>query len=130
MPALKLTVTNGPNKGRSLILGRSETCLVGRGPQADFVVIDLRISREHFLILGASHGWHILDMQSRHGTFIDGERIKDKWLKRDGVILAGDTTFSVSLFDATIEAEEPTSDPPPHFDCRESTRQTWTRPDG
>ncbi|QEG33474.1 FHA domain-containing protein [Bythopirellula goksoeyrii] len=129
MKVLKLTVMNGPNQGRSLTVGCCETCLIGRGPQADFVVIDLRLSREHFFIDGSQGNWQVRDMNSRHGTYVNDQRIDEILLEQDDFIIAGDTKFLVSITDVPIKREHSSSVPPPHFDYGESTRRTWTRAD-
>ena len=127
MTTIKLTVINGPNKGRSLTLGNSESCLVGRGPMAEFVVIDLRMSREHFLIAACDGYWWARDLNSRHGTFVNEQRIKEKFLEQDDMILAGDTSFLVSFLDAAVGGQQKSLALPPHFDCSDSLRKTWTR---
>ena len=129
MTSLMLTVTNGPNEGRSQICGCNKTCMIGRGPQSDWVVIDLRMSREHFLIVGSDGRWWARDLRSCHGTLVNDELIEEKLLEQDDVITAGDTKFLVSLTDAPVSSSSPPVAQPPHFDRRDSTRQTWTRSD-
>ncbi len=48
---------------------------LGRQGDNDLVLLDNRISRRHARILQDAHGYLIEDAESRHGTFVNGERI-------------------------------------------------------
>ena len=55
---------------------------------------DERVSREHATVEWQATGWHIIDQDSRNGTFVDGERITGE-LHRQGdlVLRIGHTVF-------------------------------------
>jgi phosphoserine phosphatase RsbU/P len=48
---------------------------IGRQPESHLIVRDSRASRTHTRILGEEGGYVIEDCGSRHGTFVNGERI-------------------------------------------------------
>jgi predicted component of type VI protein secretion system len=49
--------------------------VVGRAPDCDLVVPDILLSRRHCRIESTSSGWGVLDLQSKNGTVINGERL-------------------------------------------------------
>ena len=57
-------------------------------------VDDERMSREHATVEWQAGGWRIVDLDSRNGTFVDGERLAGE-LRRDGdlVLRLGHTVF-------------------------------------
>lgn len=55
--------------------------LIGRQPENHLILRDSRVSRSHARIV-VENGAHVLeDMGSRHGTFINGKRVKRKTLE-------------------------------------------------
>jgi len=50
---------------------------LGRQGDNDLVLLDNRISRRHAQILQTPEGFQIEDCGSRHGTFVNGERVDD-----------------------------------------------------
>ncbi|MGH9407465.1 MAG: SpoIIE family protein phosphatase [Terriglobia bacterium] len=49
---------------------------LGRQPDSDLVLLDHRISRRHARILQDANGWMLEDCASRHGTYVNGERVE------------------------------------------------------
>ena len=67
---------------------------IGRERLAGAVKEDERISRIHAEIERRPSGWVVRDLQSRNGTFVDGERIEGEVVVHSPrVIRAGDTLF-------------------------------------
>jgi hypothetical protein len=55
----------------------SEPLRIGRGPENDLVIPDVRVSRYHAVIEPATEGWVIRDLSSTNGTYLDGERVAE-----------------------------------------------------
>ena len=92
-----LIVMSGPGVDTCYPLGR-RTTVVGRDEGVPFQVLDPHISRKHFQILykPETELYYILDMRSRHGTLVGGERVgadHEKPLCNNDVITAGGTTI-------------------------------------
>lgn len=51
---------------------------VGRGEDNDVVLADERASRHHARISQADGGFEVADLGSRHGTYVNGERLVDE----------------------------------------------------
>jgi serine phosphatase RsbU (regulator of sigma subunit) len=67
---------------------------LGRQGDNDLVLLDNRISRRHAQILQTPEGFRIEDCGSRHGTFVNGERVDDTRL------LKGRDQISLGVSDA------------------------------
>ena len=67
--------------------------VVGRGRLANLIVEDEGLSRQHFVILREGEDYVIRDLNSRNGTWVDGERVFTEKLHHRASILAGRTRF-------------------------------------
>jgi len=56
---------------------------VGRKMEKDLVIADPRVSRDHALIISESGKFFVEDQGSKHGTFVNGERVQRKALDRN-----------------------------------------------
>ena len=56
---------------------------VGRKVDKDLVVADPRVSRDHALITSEDGQFFVVDQGSKHGTFVNGERVQRKTLERN-----------------------------------------------
>jgi sigma-B regulation protein RsbU (phosphoserine phosphatase) len=56
---------------------------VGRKVDKDLVIADPRVSRDHALIVSENGQFAVVDQGSKHGTFVNGERIQRKTLERN-----------------------------------------------
>ena len=56
---------------------------VGRKVDKDLVIADPRVSRDHALIVSENGQFHVVDQGSKHGTFVNGERVQRKTLERN-----------------------------------------------
>src|SRR6266404_9558832 len=54
---------------------------VGRKVDKDLVIADPRVSRDHALIVLEGEGFFLVDQGSKHGTFVNGERIQRQKLE-------------------------------------------------
>ena len=71
----KLTVTEGPSKGKTFDL-TGDTLFLGRSPKSDIQIIDRDISRNHLKIFQIMNALFIEDQKSSNGTFVNGEFLK------------------------------------------------------
>src|ERR1700676_1307810 len=55
---------------------------VGRKVDKDLVIADPRVSRDHALIVSQNGVFSVVDQGSKHGTFVNGERVERKTLER------------------------------------------------
>ena len=67
---------------RPLILNHSPFT-VGRKVDKDLVIADPRVSRDHASILSEDGLFYVVDQGSKHGTFVNGEKIQRQKLERN-----------------------------------------------
>lgn len=73
MPSFQLVVRRGPKSGETFDL-KAQTVIIGRDSTADIIINDPEVSRNHCrLILDRSY--HLQDLGSTNGTFVDGQRL-------------------------------------------------------
>jgi hypothetical protein len=86
MPSLVIEEGAGAGKTvplqRALVLGREK---------ADLVVSDVAASREHCKVFAQDGDWFVLDLNSRNGTQVNGERISRWHLAPGDTIVIGKT---------------------------------------
>ncbi len=70
--------------------------VVGRGEFADAFVDDDALSRSHFLITNEGIEFCLIDLHSRNGTWVNGERVSAHKLHPHEIITAGDSMFYFS----------------------------------
>ncbi|GAA4627394.1 FHA domain-containing protein [Actinoallomurus vinaceus] len=112
VPAWQSAPTHGPTQGprpRSPIvqtmsgqyrepahvrsLGGSNVVRIGRGPENDMVVADLRVSRQHAELRSAGGTYEIVDLGSRSGTYVNGRRVQRAPIGAQDIIGIGPSTF-------------------------------------
>src|SRR5438128_113486 len=55
---------------------------VGRKVDKDLVIADPRVSRDHAIIVSENGKFTVVDQGSKHGTFVNGERVQKHTLER------------------------------------------------
>jgi phosphoserine phosphatase RsbU/P len=70
------------NEQRSIVMNRTPFS-VGRKVDKDLVIPDPRVSRDHALILAENGDFFVVDQGSKHGTYVNGERIQRQKLQRN-----------------------------------------------
>ena len=78
---LVLVVVEGSDR-RTLVLDHFPFT-VGRRTDRDLVMADPRVSREHAHFIREPDGTYLIDQGSRHGTFVNGERVNRRKLGRN-----------------------------------------------
>jgi phosphoserine phosphatase RsbU/P len=70
------------NEQRSLVLDHTPFT-VGRKVDKDLVIPDPRVSRDHAVILSENGEFFVVDQGSKHGTYVNGERVQRQKLQRN-----------------------------------------------
>jgi sigma-B regulation protein RsbU (phosphoserine phosphatase) len=70
------------NEQKNIVLNRTPFT-VGRKVDKDLVIADPRVSRDHAQIVLESGEFFLVDQGSKHGTFVNGERIQRQKLERN-----------------------------------------------
>jgi len=91
-----LVVVEGSDR-RTLVLDHFPFT-IGRRTDRDLVMADPRVSREHAHFLREADGTYVVDQGSRHGTFVNGERINRRKLGRNDHIEFGVQGAAYVLF--------------------------------
>lgn len=90
----KLIVIEGPDNGNEHELDVQNGSLIftsGRDPLTEIPLNDSAISRRHFSLEFSPRGWRLFDLGSRNQTFLNGEAVKEAFLRSGDVVRAGDT---------------------------------------
>jgi hypothetical protein len=92
-----LTVTEGPHQGKSFTFTEHQTFFVGRSKRCHFQLPrdDKYFSRVHFLVEVNPPHLALMDMKSRNGTHVNGEKVERIALKNGDFIKAGRTVIRV-----------------------------------
>ncbi|MDZ4784240.1 MAG: SpoIIE family protein phosphatase [Planctomycetia bacterium] len=77
-----LQLLKGQTPGQIFALER-ESSVLGRHPDCDIVLDVQAVSRQHAKILRSGADFYVEDMESRNGTFVNGEKIEARRLLRD-----------------------------------------------
>jgi serine phosphatase RsbU (regulator of sigma subunit)/pSer/pThr/pTyr-binding forkhead associated (FHA) protein len=70
------------NEQRNIVLNRTPFS-VGRKVDKDLVIADPRVSRDHAQIVLEEGHFFLVDQGSKHGTFVNGERVQRQKLERN-----------------------------------------------
>ncbi|HKW19354.1 MAG TPA: SpoIIE family protein phosphatase [Terriglobales bacterium] len=70
---------------------------IGRKMDKDLVIADPRVSRDHALLISENGSFFVQDQGSKHGTFVNGEKIERKELERNDRLEFGarDTIYAI-----------------------------------
>ncbi len=82
---------------KNIVLNRTPFS-VGRKIDKDLVIADPRVSRDHAQIMQEGQDFFIIDLGSKHGTFVNGERIQRQKLERGDRLEFGARDSAYVLF--------------------------------
>lgn len=104
-----LTILDGPGLGECCRLDASRRAVViGRAAEASFAIPHATVSRQHARVFVVPHGAgervKIVDLGSRNGTFVNGERIDEAFLEAGDKVHVGDVLLRFDLVDP-VEAD-------------------------
>jgi pSer/pThr/pTyr-binding forkhead associated (FHA) protein len=93
-----LEIKLGPWTGKSIRVPVGRSVKVGRSDQSDIALAsDAYISRIHFSLDWDGAAWWIKDLNSRHGTFVNEQRVEKSSLHDGDMIRVGFTVMAVRL---------------------------------
>lgn len=90
-----LTFLSGEHADEVIKLRRDAT-IIGR-EKGDVIIDDTEISSTHCQIQEISGVYHIFDMNSTNGTFVNNERVVKSKLKESDLVTIGNTSFRINL---------------------------------
>ena len=91
------------------LTGQSMT--MGREPDNDVIVENLLVSGYHARIDPAGREYILTDLQSKNGTFVNGERVTSTKLKDGDQILVGKHTIVFTLSPEEIQEDQKLTEP-------------------
>jgi ABC-type multidrug transport system ATPase subunit len=80
-----------PAKVRNL--DGAQVLRIGRAPENDMVITDLRVSRQHAELRSAGGQYEIVDVGSRSGTYVNGQRVERAMIGPQDIVGIGPSTF-------------------------------------
>ncbi len=106
---ITLVVTAGAHEGRQFSFAGHDTFIVGRSRRAHFrlPIKDRSFSRIHFLIEVNPPQCRLLDLHSRNGTYVNGQKVVQAELHAGDEIRAGRTLLRVCV---QTPGDEPVSE--------------------
>jgi len=95
---VSLKVTAGPYEGRIFSFTQHDSFLIGRNPEAHLCLPDDRyFSRNHCLLEINPPRAFVRDLRSTNGTYLNGKRVNDAFLKDGDLIQCGETILLVEV---------------------------------
>lgn len=92
-----LIFQTGFEAGRVYMLDDKQT-LIGRGDDCQIQILEPDVSRRHALLDVTAEGVEIIDMRSRNGVFVNGDRVHRQWLDdQDQIRVGGVMTFKLAF---------------------------------
>jgi sigma-B regulation protein RsbU (phosphoserine phosphatase) len=105
MPEIAIQTADGAKERFPLVKNR---VTIGRSRESDIFLPDQWLSRHHAEILQRNDGYYVLDLQSKNGTLLNGQPVKDERRLREGdVITLGEHSLTFCTDDGDEEAVEP-----------------------
>ncbi len=86
-PALVIRAGGG-REGESFAVD-GERMSVGRRPDSDVFLDDVTVSRDHALLIRRGDGWHLDDLGSLNGTYVNRQRIESQRLEEGDELQIG-----------------------------------------
>jgi pSer/pThr/pTyr-binding forkhead associated (FHA) protein len=77
MASLRITQHPGMSPGQRILLD-IDCFVVGRNPDCQLVILSPRVSRRHAQLRLQDGQWHIEDLVTRHGTWVNNQQIRSR----------------------------------------------------
>jgi pSer/pThr/pTyr-binding forkhead associated (FHA) protein len=94
----------GPNKGNAYYL-TGKRIIIGRGANADIVIIDPKISREHAELSFSGNGYTVTDLGAQNGILVNDNKVKQKKLADNEKVVIGQTVFKYNIIEVALNSE-------------------------
>lgn len=78
-----LLIVEGPNPGRKILIDQQEL-VFGRDETCDLVIPERQVSRLHARISVTGDRYVLTDLDSKNGTFVNGQPLTEPWSLQDG----------------------------------------------
>ena len=105
MNAPRLKWKSADGKTQEYLIAAPEV-VIGRGTAVDLLLPSLHVSRRHARLFSENGGYEIEDLESRYGTFLNGERVSRSFIRHGDRIVFG----KGDEFIFYVEAAEPRQD--------------------
>jgi DNA-binding NtrC family response regulator len=94
-----VTVLEGPDAGKRFELDDvvTQRVLIGQSPVCAVCLTDRAVSRRHAALEGDRGSVRLIDLDSSNGTFVQGLRVRDVYLRGGEIIRVGSTTLRVDV---------------------------------
>jgi FHA domain len=86
-PALVIRAGGG-RAGEAFLLER-ERLTIGRRPDSDIFLDDVTVSRNHAIVVRRGEGYHLDDMGSLNGTYVNRQRVESQALRHGDELQIG-----------------------------------------
>ena len=101
-----LRVVAGPHAGTEFVYDEHDTLLAGRSTQAQLRLKgDAHFSRHHFRLEVNPPTCYLMDLRSRNGTFVNGNRVSEQFLKDGDLVSGGRTKIRVAIQSSSPRGE-------------------------
>lgn len=117
-PSWRIVPSGDPTPPR--VLASGETITAGRSKKATWRILDRRVSSLHARLEGDPNGLRVIDLQSRNGTFVNGNRVSEALLIPGQTLALGGMEFKLeevgsdlSVLPETPPAPRPEGNAPP-----------------
>lgn len=101
--SLQLVVLTGADAGKTFTLNVGPNLMLGRSTQAQYVLSDPRVSRNHCQILLQGDEILLRCNSSSSGTFVNGKKIQEHHLKPGDLLQVGDTQLRLTVGDLPLD---------------------------
>jgi pSer/pThr/pTyr-binding forkhead associated (FHA) protein len=116
---VRLKVLHGSNTGKEIPIPHPQ-CVIGRGDDCHLRTQVDAVSRRHCVILTTENEVIVRDLNSRNGTFVNGEKVEG-----EAVLLAGDVLkIGPVEFETVIEQSQAKPKRPKVADIKEAVART------
>lgn len=105
VPRLRLT----KGKARRTVVELRGRVTLGRVGSVEVPLADAKASREHARVFEQGGEWHVVDLNSTNGTFVNGAKVTRRVLRPGDEITIGTTSF---VFEPPAPAAQETAGPP------------------